>query len=530
MAGKSFFRGLIASIAFAGVAASAAQAQLTHLWHYEGQVSGSNWRSVAVGASGSQIVSNPNGGSGAVALLAGSEVPTSPLIWADNASASARTGLVRAAADSDAYASLYFENVSSSAGSHFTPKLTLRRSSSPTAVWTKTFNPITAVPESLAASVHVAASGARIFAWWWDISLARCFFVSYSDAGALNFAVSVAMPIPPQASAANIDASRLFVVCSTTTLVLDGATGAIVKTIGSWYSPSAAFAIDQSGNCAVIGNSSGAVDVYRTGTTLLAGAYTVPAIGTQSPRKAALSSDGTTLVVGYRSSENLFSWTIRVFTLGVSSATQVYESTLVGSGAFTTLITDIVESSSGDTIAVSTSGDELHTVPSLLVLKRNGAGYSLVSTHTLPGSVYDLDISPNGRLLAVASSLAHYQASTQTGVVDAFDLGGDLSVNGIPHAGTSVVVEQECTVGLPCVLLVSDALATSPIVYPGMGSLLLATPVRLATAIAEADGVARFNFTLPNSVASYGHTYYTQGLSLIQRKLTTSYAPITVVP
>jgi len=63
-----------------------------------------------------------------------------------------------------------------------------------------------------------------------------------------------------------------------------------------------------------------------------------------------------------------------------------------------------------------------------------------------------------------------------------------------------------------------------------MGSLLLATPVRLATAIAEADGVARFNFTLPNSVASYGHTYYTQGLSLIQRKLTTSYAPITVVP
>lgn len=530
MAASTYFRGLMAKVAFAGVAASSAQAQLTQLWHFEGQVPGTNWRSVAVGASGSQIVSNPNGGSGAVALLAGSEVPTSPLIWADNASATARTGLVRAAAESDAYASLYFESVSTSAGAQFTPKLTLRRSSSPTAMWTKTFNPITAVPDSLAASVHVSASGSRIFAWWYDISQARCYFASYTDSGALNFAVTVAMPIPPQASAIDVDASRLFVVCNTTTLVMDGTSGAILKTIGSWYSPTAAFASDASGNCAAIGNSSGAVDVYRTGAALLMGAYSIPAIGTQSPRKAALSSDGSTLVVAYRSAENLFSWTVRVFALGASSATQLFETTIVGGGAFTTLITDLVQSSHGDTIAISTSGDELHTVPSIIVLRRNGSGYATIATHTLPGSAYDLDISPNGRLLAVASSATHYQASTQTGVVDAFDLGGDLSVNGIPHAGSNVVVEQKCGVGLPCVLLVSDSLSATPIVYSGMGSLLLATPVRLATAIADGQGVARFDFTLPAGASAYGHTYYTQGLSLIQRKLTTSYAPITVVP
>src|SRR6188768_2789254 len=127
-------RGIAQSLAVAVCLTGSAQAQLTQLWHYQGQVNGSNWRSLAIGASGSQIVSNPDGGSGAVALFAGSDGPGSPLIWSDTSAAQARTGIVAAASRDDAYANLYFNPVTGS-GQAFVPRLTLRRSGNSATVW-----------------------------------------------------------------------------------------------------------------------------------------------------------------------------------------------------------------------------------------------------------------------------------------------------------------------------------------------------------------------------------------------------------
>lgn len=515
--------------AFLVVVTGSARAELTHLWHYEGQVNGTNWRTVAIGASGSQVVSNPNGGSGAVALLAGSEVPSSPLIWSDNTAATARTGLVRAAAESDKYASLYFESTGS-AGTQFIPKLSLRRSTSATALWTKTFNAMTAMPESLSAGVHVSADGTRILAWWYDTAQAKTYFVGYSDAGAVNFAVVANTQTPTEAAATNYDATRLFIVLSNLTMVVDGTNGAILQVLQGWYNPTGAFATNRAGTCIANGTVSGAVDVYRTAGSSFAGAISIPGVTSLQPRKAALSGDGSTLAVAYRSLVNLSSWTVRVYTLGATSATLMHESSFTGGGAYTTLVTDVAQSSAGDVVAVCTTGDQNHTLPSILVYKRNGSTFAQSGSFVLPGSAYDIDLSPDGRLLAVASSLSHYQASTNTGVVDAFDLGGDLHVTGVPHAGTHVLVEQQALPGRPCMLLMSDTLAVTPVTYVGMGTLLLHSPVRVATATADAAGVARFDFSVPSGAQEWGHTYYTQAMTLIDRKLTESYVPITVVP
>jgi hypothetical protein len=126
--------------------------------------------------------------------------------------------------------------------------------------------------------------------------------------------------------------------------------------------------------------------------------------------------------------------------------------------------------------------------------------------------------------------MSHYQVSTTTGVVDAFDLGGDLAMTGVPHAGTHVLVEQKTLPNRPCMLMMSETLAATPTVFPGMGSLMLVAPVRVATANSNAQGVAHFDFQVPAGVQNWGRTYYTQAMTLIDRQLSASYVPITVLP
>lgn len=519
------------SAAGAMLLSGAVAAQAQPLWHFEGQVSGGSWRSVAIGASGSQVMSNPNGGSGAVALFAGGEVPSTPLIWADNSSASARTGIVRAAAQTDVYACLYFEVVPTSQNAYFTPKLKRHGSASPTSTWTKTFNPVQANSIVLPAGLHVSESGERILAWWYDTAQTKTYVAGYDSAGTLLFAVSVQTQMAPQASAADSDGRRLALVLPTLTVVLDGSTGAIVKTISGFYNPTSAVALGPNGDSLALGNLSGAIDFYRSnGTATLAFAYSVPAVTSQVPRNASLSIDGGTLVVASQSNVDTHALLIRIFALGATSAAQRHQHALLGTGGYTTMVTDLGVSRDGRIVSACTSGDENDILPSVLVYRRNATGYELFDSRVLPGTAYDLDLSQDGRMLAVASSTMHYSASTYTGVVDAFDLGGDLSVNGIPHAGTSVLVEQKAAPGQTCVLFVSDALLQTPVAYGGMGSLLIQNPLRLGASVADAQGVARFTFNLPSGASAYGHTFYTQGLALVQRKLTANYAPITVVP
>ncbi|MBL8858270.1 MAG: hypothetical protein JNL28_07205 [Planctomycetes bacterium] len=506
-----------------------AQAQMTPLWHYEGQVTGPNWRSVAIGASGSQVVSNPDGGSGAVALLSGSHLgASSPLIWADNTSASARAGWVRAAADTDAYASLYFEAVAGSS-TLFAPKLTLWRSSSPVATWTKSYAAATAYSAGMLSGLHMARDGSRTLAWWYDAAQSKTYVVGYDIAGTLLFAVSMQTPAAPHASAADDRGRRLLLALPLYTIVLDGTTGALTQTLQGWYNPTSALVVDGPGDTAVIGNAVGGVNVYRAGTALYASAFAIPGVANLLPRNAALSADGSTLAVAFRSSANTNESFVRIYALGATGATQLHEYALVGVGAYTTIITDMAASRTGDVIVASTSGDQEHLLPSLLVFRRVGAGFATEAT-TLPGTAYDVDLSADGRILAVASSTVHFAVSTSSAYVDAYDLGGDLSVRGIPHAGSSVVVEQKAPAGLPCVLLVSDTLAPLPMNYGSMGTLLLQTPIRLAVATADGGGVAHFEFALPAAPSWYGHTYYTQGMALIQRRLTERAVPITVVP
>jgi hypothetical protein len=510
---------------------SSAQAQFTHLWHFEGQLQGATWRSIALGANGSQLVSNPEGGSGAVALFTGADAPTAPLIWADNTSAQARTGLVRAAAATDTYANLYFEAPSGGSPSQFVPKLSLRHSSSPSAAWTRTFAATNANTITLPCGLHVADDGSKILAWWYDNAQTKTYIVGYTGAGDVLFASSVTTYIAPQASATDSTCRRLFLGLQQLTMVVDGTSGTLVKTLEAYSNPTSAICVGPNSDSVAIGNTGGAVDVYRTGTQILGHACTIPATPTMMPRNAAFSRDGSVLVVGYQSNADTQSIALRFFDCAGQTATQVHQHALHGTGQYPCIFTDIVTSNTGGTIVASTSGDQNHTLPSILVFSRNATGYELTQSATLAGSAYDIDLSPDARLVAVAGSASHYASATYTiGVVDAFDLGGDLSDSGVPHAGTSVQVEQKSTPGAPCLLLVSDSLAATPTTFGGMGSLLLQAPVRLATTIADGVGTAHFDFTLPAGAGAYGHTYYTQGLTLIQRKFTSSYVPITVVP
>lgn len=522
---------LAAGIAAIVAGTSWAQSQVEHLWHYESASSQANWRTVAIGASGSQVVSNPEGGSGSVALFAAALAPSTPVIWADNTSAQAGAGIVRAAADSDQYATLFFEATGAGANVQYVPKLSLRRSSQPVSLWTKTFAPITSGLVGLPYGLFVSEQGTRIVAWWYDSAQTKTYWAGYSESGAAQFAVSMVTYLPPQASAADSELTRFVLGFPTLTLVMDAGSGALVKSLYSTAGlPTKAIGIAAHGDIVVVGNTTGTLDVFRSAAAPLGFAYTIPAFSDHMPSSAAISANGQTLVLGSRSSADPQAHLVRFFDLGPSQATARGSQGFHASGILASLITDLAVSRNGEVVAVSTTGDQNDLLPSLLAFRRESTGYVANFSTTLPGTVYDLDLSPDGRVLAAASSTMHYMQSTQTGVVDAFDLGGDISVRGVPHGGSNVVVEQKAGAGLPCILLVSDALAPTPTVFAGMGSLLLATPVRIATAVADAAGVARYDFSLPAGSSYWGHTYYTQAMSLIERRLTKNYAPVTVVP
>ena len=155
-------------------------------------------------------------------------------------------------------------------------------------------------------------------------------------------------------------------------------------------------------------------------------------------------------------------------------------------------------------------GDQSGAAPEVMVFRRDRD--MPTHAHNLPGSVQAMDLSADGKRLAVASKAVHNNVAGGGGRLDLYDLEvGDLRVHGVPRTGQSVRIELEGTPGRPAILLASRSLAKQPSEHPGVGFMVLdrKSAWKVPMGVFDANGVAAVDYDLPSNAA--GLTLYFQG-------------------
>ncbi len=125
--------------------------------------------------------------------------------------------------------------------------------------------------------------------------------------------------------------------------------------------------------------------------------------------KVALSRDGSTVAVVSARTDQLQN-TVRIFDSETRQLIGMYQTT--GTGQLNDTPTRAVFSDDGSILAVGFWGTEFHDHPEVLVFDRTAAVLGGVS---LPGSVFGIDISGDGRYVLSASRQVHGQYFTRAG-------------------------------------------------------------------------------------------------------------------
>ncbi len=344
------------------------------------------------------------------------------------------------------------------------------------------------------------------------------------------------LPLPtlgePLAFSLSADGSTLAVASNLKLVVLDVATGLIVEEQLLLGEPQyGALALSGDGDLLARGTL-GRVSLAQRGA---GGGYgevlSLPFSATTYCRRVDLSDDGSTLVAGL--SDSTQSASARLVSLDVASAQILIDVTLSGSGADLNLVHRLECSASGQRFAAGLWGDSAGEVPQVLVFRRDSPEPILADS--LPGSVLELDLSADGRRLAVASKGTHAMQWGSGGDLSLYRVGSpELDVQGIPHLGATVEVRHHLRPGSQSKLLVATALAAAPAEAPelGTGNLYLdpATLWELPAATADLDAVASHALGLPSSSASLGSSYYVQAVDLATGELSRTWLQVSILP
>lgn len=261
-----------------------------------------------------------------------------------------------------------------------------------------------------------------------------------------------------------------------------------------------------------------------TGTYSLA--YTNTLAGNCYCDHLDVSADGSTVACAFNFTDNWNKVVVQALDLNTYALTMT--DTVIGSGMLQNVCSSVSVSQNGSRFAIGLWGDELGQSPEVRVYERNAS--TPLWTYDLPGSVNELDLSADGRRLAVASKAVHANIVGGGGRIDLFQVGDeDISVAGQPHAGSAVTISTRGRPTSPAILLLAPSLANSPITFPTLGTLYLSrtTLSTLPMGTFDAQGLASVSLTLP---ATVGTTLYLQGYSSSPRRLGQSFLKVTTLP
>jgi hypothetical protein len=463
--------------------------------------------------------------------------PASPV---DQSQASSnRHGCVVAAADEvDVRVALAYVKAGSSSPS--TPVVNKYSFTSPGNDWSYPF-PFTVVDtENSPLGVGVSRDGQTIVATAFKRTGFKQQVVVFGPDGPTPLVFKeIPVSFEPLRYVLSADGSKLLIMSMAYSMIIDTHSGAIVYQATSYEYPSAGVAI--SGDGATFAKSLLAdkrIEVYRKqqGTYVLYGAYHPTNLG--QCYRIGLSDDGNTLVAGYW--DSIYpgqTATVVVLNLQGTLPQVVYQDGVTGSGDYWNLVQDLSISADGSAFAVALTGSQSGVVPQLVGYARNGGAWSKVLQAHLPGSALAVDVSADGSKVAVASMRGHMEAPQGGGDLSLYRITPqDLVLDGVPTPGAHVFARYTAAAdvhsGAPVALLTAPQLSDTAHVLPGIGTLFLPRMQTHPVSYANVDGsgLASFDLTLPSGSVTIGTTAYYQALSLSPRRLSQTWAKLTIVP
>jgi hypothetical protein len=148
-----------------------------------------------------------------------------------------------------------------------------------------------------------------------------------------------------------------------------------------------------------------------------------------------------------------------------------------------------------------------------------------------------LDLSADGRKVAVAGMRGHMEAPLGGGAIDLYRLADeDLVLDGVPHQGSHVTFRfgpgNAMPLGTQVSLLAAPMLSVAGFALPNVGTLYLDrfTALTVATSTVDATGGAALDLALPAGSPAIGAESYYQVLCASPGGLTQTWVKLTVLP
>ncbi len=273
------------------------------------------------------------------------------------------------------------------------------------------------------------------------------------------------------------------------------------------------------------------VDIYeRQGSGGFAHTHQMYVPGQAVCGKIDISYDGSTLVAGF----NLWDFNLGVVieALDLPSKHVLMSDVQTGAGTLQNVVSDIAMSDDGARFAVGLWGDQAGLVPELLLYERDQD--SPVQTFDYPGSVYSLDMSPNGRRVLVGTKAVHANTYAGGGTVDLHRFGAeDFVAHGIPSLGDKVRFTQSGAPFSPSLLVSAPRPAGVPFSMPGVSGSLFLDRLTMTTrpmGLSDASGMLNCDHDIGTSPLMIGTTWFFQGFQLAPRKFSDDWVRFTVLP
>jgi len=498
----------------------------TRLWSYTNPPEGWVAWIVSIGNSGTEALSQFGPYADYTRMFSGYSGPGVAPAWQVQESVPTQRHRVDSADDLDVHVSMYDKPEPSSTTGMRRVILRKFRSSDPSGAWTYTwpvlsnghdrFWPkISRDGQTIVALVHNINTGLE------DLSV----FGPNSSVPLRSFSYSTLGP----AKAFNLSADgRVAVIAGDIKYVLvDTLTGATLHSAILFSQTYLGHGLSGNGSIYAFGSNNTVSIVRRNPTSgVYSLAYTHNVAGANYCNHLDVSENGATCALAFNFTDDWNKVVIQALDLATYATTM--SETVIGSGALQNVCSSVSASSDGSRFAVGLWGDQNGLSPEIRVYNRNQS--TPLWTYDLPGSVNALDLSSDGRRLAVASKAIHANILGGGGQVDLFQVEDeDLVVDGVPRAGSSVNVTVRGTPGTPAILLLAPSLAAQPIVFPTLGTLYLSRTSLSTMAMGTVNPLGTASVSLPIS-STPGATVYLQGYSSSPRRLGRTYLKLTAIP
>ena len=517
---------LCAALALCG---SASAGQEGHVWTHQSE--NGNWigKVVSIGDAGTQVFTALGISNSHARLFASSDTNPPTPIWDLPEPDYAWKHAVASAAHSSVHAYLHYESTTVEGPNH--PVVRKHSAMQGPPDWSWSFPFTVTSPEG---GVDLSEDGSVLVAWVFSSAANQLMVAGFDgDTGVPTSYTGVYVHGAPKAVRLSPDASVLYVSSVIKTVLMDPLTGATLYQKYNWDGVTAGHAISRDGDLYAEVLPPNRVRVHRRtdGEYEEVFAYELP--GPNMCNNVALSADGSLLVCAFDFYDTWLEIGIQAFDLTRPNQPMVVDDRSIGAGIYSNVTSSISVADDGSAFVLGSWGDELGQAPELRAYRRSGGSWRLSATHDLPGSVYAVAMSPDGLRFASASKLIHANQMGGGGRIDTYEVDSpDVTVRGVPVAGARVTLRQRTPPHAQGRMLYSRALSDPPLPMPRSGILYLDRSDLhfLPVGTADGRGVLDTPFDLPTDPSMIGRSIYFQGMQLQSRRLTQSWAKITILP